>query len=125
MRYNYKPGGSSRVCDRSKSHLRKSREPCCLYRQVLMIGEGLTVQNRLSGIDAMDGRRSVRTQKLRSVARSPRRRIRLVTVADELKECLDPVGSTRLRQPDASNGCQDHTLCRTQLPASPEGFAGL
>ena len=46
---------------------------------------------------------------LRLMARSPRRRIGLVTVADELKDCLNPVGSTRLRQLDTSNGCQDHT----------------
>src|SRR3982074_562323 len=44
------------------------------------------------------------------MARSPRRRIRLVTVADGLKDCLNPVGSTRLRQLDTSNGCQDHTV---------------
>jgi hypothetical protein len=61
---------------------------------------------------------------LRLMARSPRRRIRLVTVADGLKDCLDPVGSTRLRQLDTSNGCQDHTLLpyaasRLRLMASP------
>ena len=47
---------------------------------------------------------------LRLIARSPRRRIRLVTVADGLKDCLNPVGSTHLRQLDTSNGCQDHTV---------------
>jgi hypothetical protein len=47
---------------------------------------------------------------LRLMPRSPRRRIRLVTVADGLKDCLNPVGSTRLRQLDTSNGCQDHTV---------------
>jgi hypothetical protein len=47
---------------------------------------------------------------LRLMARSPRRRIRLVTVADGLKDCLNPVGSTHLRQLDTSNGCQDHTV---------------
>src|SRR6202022_1587393 len=46
---------------------------------------------------------------LRLIPRSPRRRIRLVTVADGLKDCLNPVGSTHLRQLDTSNGCQDHT----------------
>ena len=61
---------------------------------------------------------------LRLMARSPRRRIRLVTVADGLKDCLHPVGSTRLRQLDTSNGCQDHTLLpyaasRLRLKASP------
>src|SRR5260370_3641703 len=47
---------------------------------------------------------------LRLIPRSPRRRIRLVTVADGLKDCLNPVGSTHLRQLDTSNGCQDHTV---------------
>ena len=46
---------------------------------------------------------------LRLMPRSPRRRIRLVTVADGLKDCQNPVGSTHLRQLDTSNGCQDHT----------------
>jgi hypothetical protein len=54
---------------------------------------------------------------LRLMARSPRRRIRLVTVADGLKDCLNPVGSTRLRQVDTSNGCQDHTA--SPYAASP------
>jgi hypothetical protein len=44
------------------------------------------------------------------MAYSPRRRIRLATVADGLKDCLNPVGSTHLRQLDTCNGCQDHTL---------------
>ena len=61
---------------------------------------------------------------LRLIARSPRRRIRLVTVADGLKDCLNPVGPTRLRQLDTSNGCQDHTVLpyaasRLRLKASP------
>src|SRR5258708_32703016 len=47
---------------------------------------------------------------LRLISCSPRRRIRLVTVADGLKDCLNPVGSTRLRRLDTSNGCQDHTV---------------
>ncbi len=46
---------------------------------------------------------------LRLISCSPRRRIRLATVTDGLKDCLNPVGSTRLRQLDTSNGCQDHT----------------
>src|SRR5882757_3260554 len=46
---------------------------------------------------------------LRLMARSPRRRIRLVTVIGELTERPHPVGPTRLRQLDTSNGCQDHT----------------
>src|ERR1700737_3339697 len=47
---------------------------------------------------------------LRLIARSPRRRIRLVTVAGELTAYPHPVGPTRLRQLDTSNGCQNHTL---------------
>src|ERR1700737_2694337 len=54
---------------------------------------------------------------LRLMPCSPRRRIRLVTVADGLKDCLNTVGSTRLRQLDTSNGCQDHTVLPTA--ASP------
>jgi hypothetical protein len=61
---------------------------------------------------------------LRLIPCSPRRRIRLVTVADGLKDCLNPVGSTRLRQLDTSNGCQDHTVLpyaasRLRQKASP------
>src|SRR6266568_8568039 len=44
------------------------------------------------------------------MACSPRRRIRLATVAGELTTCPRPVGPTRLRRLDTSNGCQDHTL---------------
>jgi hypothetical protein len=56
---------------------------------------------------------------------SPRRRIRFASVADGLKDCSDPVGSTHLRRLDTSNGCQDHTV----LPYAAhrlrhEGFAG-
>src|SRR6266702_7690654 len=47
---------------------------------------------------------------LRLMAYSPRRRIRLATVAGELMTCPRPVGPTRLRRLDTSNGCQDHTL---------------
>jgi len=46
---------------------------------------------------------------LRLITRSPRRRIRLVTVAGELTAYPRPVGPTCLRQLDTSNGCQDHT----------------
>src|SRR5260370_8054091 len=42
--------------------------------------------------------------------RSPRRRIRLATVAGELTTCPPPVGPTGLRRLDTSNGCQDHTV---------------
>jgi hypothetical protein len=66
---------------------------------------------------------------LRLIPRSPRRRIRLASVADGLKDCLNPVGSTRLRQLDTSNGCQDHTALpyaasRLRLKASPGIGAG-
>jgi len=41
--------------------------------------------------------------------RSPRRRIRLVTVVGELTASPRPVGPACLRQLDTSNGCQNHT----------------
>jgi len=47
---------------------------------------------------------------LRLMAYSPRRRIRLASVACELTTYPRPVGPTRLRRLDTSNGCQDHTL---------------
>jgi hypothetical protein len=47
---------------------------------------------------------------LRLMAYSPRRRIRLASVAGELTTCPRPVGPTCLRRLDTSNGCQDHTL---------------
>src|SRR6202166_4521536 len=46
---------------------------------------------------------------LRLITRSPRRRIRLVTVVDELTAYPRPVGPIRLRQLDTSNGCRNHT----------------
>src|SRR6202165_5727005 len=46
---------------------------------------------------------------LRLITRSPRRRIRLVTVIGQLTAYPAPVGPTRLRQFDTSNGCQNHT----------------
>jgi hypothetical protein len=61
----------------------------------------IQVQTEQSGIPC--------TMVLRLIPRSPRRRIRFVTVADGLKDCPNPVGSTPLRQLDTSNGCQDHT----------------
>jgi hypothetical protein len=61
----------------------------------------IQVQTEQSGIPC--------TMVLRLISCSPRRRIRFVTVADGLKDCLNPVGSTLLRQLDTSNGCQDHT----------------
>jgi hypothetical protein len=48
---------------------------------------------------------------LRLMARSPRRRIRLVTVVGELAVLSNPVGLAKnLRRLDTSNGCQDHTV---------------
>ena len=46
---------------------------------------------------------------LRLIPRSPRRRIRLVTVIGELTEYPRPVGPACLRQLDTSNGCRNHT----------------
>src|SRR3981081_4221019 len=46
---------------------------------------------------------------LRLIPRSPRRRIRLVTVVGELTEYPRPVGPTLLRRLDTSNGCRNHT----------------
>jgi hypothetical protein len=50
-----------------------------------------------------------RAMVLRLIPCSPRRRIRLVTVIRGLRTCLRPVGPTRLRELDTSNGCQNHT----------------
>ena len=44
------------------------------------------------------------------MARSPRRRIRLASVADGLAIDRGPVGPDNLHQLDTSHGCQDHTL---------------
>src|ERR1700709_449091 len=61
---------------------------------------------------------------LRLITRSPRRRIRLVTVIGELLAYPRPVGPTRLRQLDTSNGCRNHTTSpyaatRLRQQASP------
>jgi hypothetical protein len=61
----------------------------------------IQVQRRTSGIPC--------AMALRLIARSPWRRIRLVTIVGELTAYPHPVGPTRLRQLDTSNGCQDHT----------------
>src|ERR1700760_982227 len=44
------------------------------------------------------------------MARSPRRRIRLVTVIGGLRCCRSRSGCPHLRRLDTSNGCQDHTV---------------
>jgi hypothetical protein len=46
---------------------------------------------------------------LRLIPRSPRRRIRLASVANGLAIHRSPVGLDNLHQLDTSNGCQDHT----------------
>jgi hypothetical protein len=77
----------------------------------------IQVQRRASGLPC--------ALVLRLMARSPRRRIRLVTVASGLKVLSTPVGSKNLRRLDTSNGCQDHTLLPyAAVPSSPKGFAG-
>ena len=61
----------------------------------------IQVQRRLSDIPC--------AMALRLTPRSPRRRIRLVTVVGELAASPRPVGPACLRQLDTSNGCQNHT----------------
>ena len=59
---------------------------------------------------------------LRLIPRSPRRRIRLVTVIGGLGRIESPVGLVSLRQLDTSNGCQDHTAlpsAATSLVSAP------
>ena len=51
-----------------------------------------------------------RAMVLRLMPRSPRRRIRLASVADGLAIHRSPVGLDDLHQLDTSNGCQDHTV---------------
>jgi hypothetical protein len=55
---------------------------------------------------------------VRLMPRSPRRRIRLVTVIGGLKAQRSPVGLMHLRRLDTSNGCQDHTV----LPSASAPF---
>src|SRR6266404_2232731 len=55
---------------------------------------------------------------LRLIPRSPRRRIRLVTVIGGLKVWRARSGPQNLRQFDTSNGCQDHTA----LPYTATSF---
>jgi hypothetical protein len=70
----------------------------------------IQVQRRASGLPC--------AMVLRLMARSPRRRIRLVTVASGLKVLSIPVGSKNLRRLDTSNGCQNHTLLPYALAPS-------
>src|SRR6201747_965581 len=73
--------------------------PCA--KQVTKTHTSIQVQRRTSDIPC--------AMVLRLITRSPRRRIRLVTVVDELAAHPRPVGPTRLRQLDTSNGCRNHT----------------
>src|SRR5882672_4696529 len=74
--------------------------PCA--KQVAKTHTSIQVQRRRSDIPC--------AMVLRLISSSPRRRIRLVTVIGELTAYPHPVGPTRLRQLDTSNGCQDHTF---------------
>src|ERR1700674_1538522 len=70
-------------------------------KQVTKAHTSIQVQRRQSDIPC--------AMALRLITRSPRRRIRLVTVIGELTAYPRPVGPTRLRQLDTSNGCRNHT----------------
>src|SRR6202048_2579726 len=73
--------------------------PCAKWREETHTS--IQVQRRTSDIPC--------AMVLRLITRSPRRRIRLVTVIGELTAHPRPVGPTRLRQLDTSNGCRNHT----------------
>jgi hypothetical protein len=60
----------------------------------------IQVQRRQSGLPC--------AMVLRLIPRSPRRRIRLVTVANGLRLCETRSGPQILHWLDTSNGCQDH-----------------
>src|ERR1700730_13603130 len=70
-------------------------------KQVTKTHTNTQVQRRRSDIPC--------AMALRLITRSPRRRIRLVTVVGELAASPRPVGPACLRQLDTSNGCQNHT----------------
>ena len=75
----------------------RSRVPICAKRAHTSI----QVQRRHSGIPC--------AMALRLTPRSPRRRIRLVTVIGGLAAVRARSGPQNLRRLDTSNGCQDHT----------------
>jgi hypothetical protein len=75
----------------------RSRVPICAKRAHTSI----QVQRRHSGIPC--------AMALRLTPRSPRRRIRLVTVIGGLAAVRTRSGPQNLRRLDTSNGCQDHT----------------
>jgi hypothetical protein len=81
----------------------------------------IQVQRKHSGIP--------RAMALRLMPRSPRRRIRLVTVIGGLRFCRTRLGSQHLHRFSTSNGCQDHTVLpyaatRLRQEASP-GFGAV
>jgi hypothetical protein len=53
---------------------------------------------------------------LRLIPRSPRRRIRLVTVADGLKDCLTRLGRRSSASLTPATGARTTRFCRTQPP---------
>ena len=80
----------------------------------------IQVQRKHSGIP--------RAMALRLMARSPRRRIRLVTVTGGLRFCRTRLSSQHLRRFDTSNGCRNHTLlpyAATRLRQPPSSETGL
>ena len=80
---------------------------CCTRGLVCNSARNVThtsiqVQSEHSGIPC--------AMALRLMPRSPRRRIRLVTVASELTAHEARLDFANLRRLDTSNGCQDHTV---------------
>jgi hypothetical protein len=80
----------------------RSRVPICAKRAHTSI----QVQRRHSGIPC--------AMALRLTPRSPRRRIRLVTVIGGLAAVRTRSGPQNLRRLDTSDGCQDHTASRNR-----------
>ena len=75
----------------------------------------IQVQRRQSGIPC--------AMALRLTSRSSRRRIPFCHRHQRIEICLSPVGPTRLRWLDISNGCQNHTTSPYAAPstATPTG----
>ena len=94
---------------RELSRLERGRGECRMraapaVSRAMLLGKthtSIQVQRRRSDIPC--------AMVLRLITRSPRRRIRLVTVIGELTASPHPVGPTCLRQLDTSNGCRNHT----------------
>jgi hypothetical protein len=85
--------------------VRCTRSPCAKGSKHTAVTTGSPVS---SGIPC--------TMVLRLIPRSPRRRIRLVTVIGELTAVRTRSGSQNLRRLDTSNGCQDHTALPSAAP---------